>query len=150
MADTLGFLIGDISRLMRRAFDERARTIGVTRPQWRMLTTLSRHEGANQGRLADLLDVEAITLCRMIDRLADAGLVERRPDPSDRRAWRIYLTEKARPILDELRSLADGLIEEVLDGLTGPDRDALTNMLERVRSNLNEVTERKEKVVVHG
>jgi DNA-binding MarR family transcriptional regulator len=149
MADTLGFLIGDISRLMRRAFDERARTIGVTRPQWRVLTMLSRHEGANQGRLADLLDVEAITLCRMIDRLEEAGLVERRADPSDRRAWRIYLTVKARPILDELRSLADGLIEEVLDGLTGPDRDALTNMLERIRSNLADL-EGKEKAVAHG
>jgi DNA-binding MarR family transcriptional regulator len=111
MADQLGFLIGDVSRLLRRAFDVRARTIGVTRPQWRMLTTLSRHEGVNQGRLADLLDVEAITLCRMVDRLADAGLVERRSDPSDRRAWRIYLTENAHPILDELRLLADGMIE---------------------------------------
>lgn len=149
MADTLGFVIGDVSRLLRRAFDERARAIGVTRPQWKMLTTLSRHEGANQGRLADLLDVEAITLCRMVDRLEEAGLVERRPDPTDRRAWRIYLTEKARPIISELRSLADGLIEEALTGLTGPDRDALGAMLERIRANLNDA-ERKEKVAAHG
>lgn len=149
MADQLGFLIGDVSRLLRRAFDERARTIGVTRPQWRMLTTLSRHEGVNQGRLADLLDVEAITLCRMVDRLSEAGLVERRSDPSDRRAWRIFLTERAHPILDELRFLADGMIEEALDGLTGLDRDNLATMLERVRSNLND-TEQKEKAVAHG
>ena len=149
MADQLGFLIGDVSRLLRRAFDVRARSIGVTRPQWKMLTTLSRHEGANQGRLADLLDVEAITLCRMIDRLEEAGLVERRPDPTDRRAWRIYLTEKARPILDELRSLADRMIEDALDGLTGPDRDTLETLLERIRNNLNDA-ERKEKVAAHG
>lgn len=149
MADQLGFLIGDVSRLLRRAFDVRARSIGVTRPQWKMLTTLSRHEGANQGRLADLLDVEAITLCRMIDRLEEAGLVERRPDPADRRAWRIYLTEKARPILDELRSLADRMIEDALDGLTGPDRDTLETLLERIRNNLNDA-ERKEKVAAHG
>jgi len=148
MADTLGFLVGDVSRLMRRAFDVRARTIGVTRTQWRMLTTLSRHEGANQGRLADLLDVEAITLCRMVDRLSEAGLVERRPDPTDRRAWRIYLTDRARPILDELRSLADGLIEEALDGVSDAERDTLMTLLERIRTNLND--ERKEKVAAHG
>jgi DNA-binding MarR family transcriptional regulator len=148
MADTLGFLIGDISRLMRRAFDVRARTIGVTRQQWRMLTTVSRHEGVNQGRLADLLDVEAITLCRMVDRLSDSGLVERRADPTDRRAWRIYLTDRARPILDELRSLGDDVIEEALEGLSGPDRDRLMTLLERIRTNLND--ERKDKAAAHG
>ncbi|HYZ47632.1 MAG TPA: MarR family transcriptional regulator [Sphingomonas sp.] len=149
MSDTLGFLFADITRLMRRAFDERASTIGVTRNQWRMLTMLARHEGANQGRLAELLDVEPITLCRMVDRLAEAGLVERRPDPSDRRAWRIFLTDGARPILAELRSLAEILIEETLDGLTGPDRDLLMSLLERIRTNLINC-ERKEKVAAHG
>ncbi|GAO38618.1 putative MarR family transcriptional regulator [Sphingomonas changbaiensis NBRC 104936] len=148
MADTLGFLVGDISRLMRRAFDVRARTIGVTRPQWRMLTTLSRHEGVNQGRLADLLDVEAITLCRMVDRLSEADLVERRPDPTDRRAWRIYLTDRARPILGELRSLADDLIEETLDGVSAAERETLMTLLERIRINLND--ERKEKTAANG
>ncbi|MFD1612265.1 MarR family winged helix-turn-helix transcriptional regulator [Sphingomonas tabacisoli] len=149
MADTLGFMIGDVSRLLRRAFDVRARAIGVTRPQWKMLLTLSRHEGVNQGRLADLLDVEAITLCRMVDRLEESGMVERRPDPADRRAWRIYLTDKAHPILDELRLLGNALSEDALTGLTGPDRDALENMLERIRTNLNDL-ERKEKVAAHG
>lgn len=148
MADTLGFLVGDVSRLMRRAFDVRARTIGVTRPQWRMLTTLARQEGVNQGRLADLLDVEAITLCRMVDRLSEADLVERRPDPTDRRAWRIYLTDRARPILDELRSLADGLIDEAMDGVSDAERDTLMMLLERIRTNLND--ERKEKTAAHG
>jgi DNA-binding MarR family transcriptional regulator len=148
MADTLGFLVGDVSRLMRRAFDVRARTIGVTRPQWRMLTTLARHEGVNQGRLADLLDVEAITLCRMVDRLSEADLVERRSDPTDRRAWRIYLTDRARPILDELRSLADGLIDEAMDGVSDAERDTLMTLLERIRTNLND--ERKEKTAAHG
>lgn len=148
MADTLGFLVGDVSRLMRRAFDVRARTIGVTRQQWRMLTTLSRHEGVNQGRLADLLDVEPITLCRMVDRLSEADLVERRPDPTDRRAWRIYLTDRARPILDELRSLADGLIDEALDGIGADERDTLMTLLERIRTNLND--ERKEKAAANG
>jgi DNA-binding MarR family transcriptional regulator len=149
MADQLGFMIGDLSRLLRREFDVRASTIGVTRPQWRMLTTLLRNEGANQGRLAELLDVEPITLCRMVDRLAEAGFVERRPDPCDRRAWRIFLTESSRPILDELRSLAANLFEEALAGLTGRDRDMLASFLDRIHSNLSEM-ERKEKAVAHG
>jgi DNA-binding MarR family transcriptional regulator len=149
MADQLGFLINDVSRLMRRAFDIKARAIGVTRPQWRMLLTLSRNEGVNQGRLADLLDVEPITLCRMIDRLADAALVERRPDPGDRRAWRVHLTERARPIIDELRILGDQTVEGAVLGLSGPDRDHLTAMLERIRTNLTDV-DRREKVTANG
>jgi DNA-binding MarR family transcriptional regulator len=149
MSDPLGFLIGDVSRLLRRSFDVRARAIGVTRSQWRMLTTLSRHEGANQGRLAELLDVEPITLCRMIDRLSDAGLVERRADPSDRRAWRIFLSDRARPILNELRSLGGDLLEDALAGLSGADREMLETLLQRVRANLTDA-ERKEKVAVNG
>ena len=84
MKDSIGFLISDVSRLLRRRFDERARLIGVTRPQWRALTALSRQEGMQQGALAELLEVEPITLCRMVDRLEEAGLVERRRDPADR------------------------------------------------------------------
>ncbi|MEO7681457.1 MAG: MarR family transcriptional regulator, partial [Sphingomonas sp.] len=129
MSDTLGFLIGDVSRLMRKRFDERARAIGVTRPQWRTLTKLSRAEGINQGGLAELLEVEPITLCRMIDRLEEAGLVERRRDPHDRRAWRIYLTDKARPLIEQLRVVADGLFEDALDGLAGADRAVLFDAL---------------------
>nr|WP_299903952.1 MarR family transcriptional regulator [Sphingomonas bacterium] len=137
MSDSLGFLISDVSRLMRRRFDERARLIGVTRAQWRTLTTLSRHEGINQGGLADLLEVEPITLCRMIDRLEEAALVERRRDPADRRAWQIFLTPKALPMLDQLRGLADGMIERALDGLTETKRAELTRALGIIRTNLN-------------
>jgi DNA-binding MarR family transcriptional regulator len=137
MSDTLGFLISDVSRLMRRRFDERARLIGVTRAQWRTLTTLSRHEGINQGGLADLLEVEPITLCRMIDRLEEAGLVERRRDPADRRAWLIFLTTKAHPLLGQLRGLADGMIENALSGLDEAKRAELTETLGVIRANLN-------------
>jgi DNA-binding MarR family transcriptional regulator len=137
MNDSLGFLLGDVSRLLRRSFDARARTIGVTRPQWRVLTMLIRHEGINQGGLADLLDVEAITLCRMVDRLADAGLVERRPDPGDRRAWRLFLTEKAHPLLAELKILGEGLFEEAMTGLSDNEQTKLATMLELVRNNLS-------------
>ena len=144
VSDTLGFLISDVSRLMRRRFDERARLIGVTRTQWRTLTTLARHEGLNQGSLADLLEVEPITLCRMIDRLEEAGLVERRRDPGDRRAWLIYLTAKAGPILAQIRTLADSMFEQALYGLDDAERQQMAAALVRIRNNLNDTPEDKE------
>ena len=137
MSDSLGFLLADVSRLMRRSFDERARTIGITRPQWRVLTTLTRHEGINQGGLAEILEVEPITLCRMVDRLADAGMVERRADPNDRRAWRLFLTDKARPPLAELRTMAADLFEEAMAGLSVVEQEQLHGALERILGNLS-------------
>ena len=113
--ELLGSVISDVSRLLRRSFDARARKIGVTRPQWQVLTTLARNEGVNQGRLAELLDVEPITVCRMVDRLQDSDLVERRADPADRRSWRLFLTEQARGLLSELRPLAEERKGEGLD-----------------------------------
>src|SRR3546814_20414492 len=86
---------------------ERTRVIGITGAQWRLLFTVSRNEGQNQGATAELLEVEPITLCRMIDRMEDAGMVERRPDPTDRRAWRLYLTDTSRPLIRPLRALGD-------------------------------------------
>ncbi len=136
MTDNLGFLISDVSRLMRKRFDERARLFSATRAQWKTLFILSRNEGINQGGLADLLEVEPITLCRMIDRLEESGLVERRRDPSDRRAWRIYLTEAAQPVLIQLRDYADEMMEAALIGLDAGERDALTASLEAIRANL--------------
>jgi DNA-binding MarR family transcriptional regulator len=137
MDDSLGTMISDVARLMRRAFDERARGIGVTRPQWRVLTMLKRHEGINQGGLAELLEVEPITLCRMIDRLQEAALVERRADPSDRRAWRLFMTEKANDLLDELRPMAIDMFDNAQTGLDAAERARLIQMLSRVRSNLS-------------
>jgi DNA-binding MarR family transcriptional regulator len=137
MSDNLGQVLSDVSRLLRRAFDERARGIGVTRPQWQVLTMLARHEGINQGGLAELLDVEPITLCRMVDRLQEAGLVERRPDPNDRRAWLLFLADKAGGMLDELRPLGLNLFEEAMNGLDDAEREALLTMLKRVRTNLS-------------
>jgi DNA-binding MarR family transcriptional regulator len=136
MSDSLGFLISDVSRLMRRRFDERARQVGATRAQWRALTTLSRNEGLNQGALADLLEVEPITLCRMIDRLEESGLVERRRDPADRRAWQLFLTDKSKPILADLRGLADDLFDQMLMGVDESSRDALAGSLALIRANL--------------
>ena len=135
--ELLGSVISDVSRLMRRAFDARARGIGVTRPQWQVLTTLARNEGVNQGRLAELLDVEPITVCRMLDRLQEGDLVERRADPADRRSWRLFLTDKARVLLGELRPLAEAMLEDALDGIAESDRALLRETLERMRANLS-------------
>lgn len=148
MSDNIGFLLSDASRLLRRRFDERARLIGVTRPQWRALTTLNRHEGVNQGRLAELLEVEPITLCRMIDRLAEAGHVERRRDPADRRAWNIYLTDRSRPLLEQLRSIADEVFDRALAGLDDTARDTLIASLETIRANLTSTDHQDE--AAHG
>lgn len=136
MSDSLGFLISDVSRLMRRRFDERARQLGATRAQWRTLTMLSRNEGLNQGALAELLEVEPITLCRMIDRLEESGMVERRRDPADRRAWLLFLTEKSKPMLAELRATADDMFDQVLVGMSTPAREALNDSLNLIRANL--------------
>ncbi|WP_157073646.1 MarR family winged helix-turn-helix transcriptional regulator [Sphingomonas soli] len=144
MTENLGFLMSDVSRLMRRRFDERARTTGATGPQWRTLKILERREGLNQGQLAELLEVEPITACRMIDRLEDAGLVERRRDPADRRAWLIYLTDKARPVLADLHNVASEMIEGALKGLSPRQREELIGSLNAVRANLTNTPEGKE------
>ncbi|MFM5948105.1 MAG: MarR family winged helix-turn-helix transcriptional regulator [Novosphingobium sp.] len=136
MEESLFSKIGETSRLARRAFDARARQIGVTRQQWQVLVTLRRHEGVNQGGLAELLDVEPISVCRMVDRLQDSELVERRPDPADRRSWRLFLTEKADALLHQLRPMAEGLEEEALEGIAPADRENLRRMLDTVRNNL--------------
>lgn len=130
-------MVADVSHLMRRAFDERARSSGLSRPQWRVLTMLRRHEGINQGGLAELVEVEPITLCRMVDRLQEAELVERRADPSDRRAWRLHLTDKARALLEEMRPMAFSLFDDAMTGLDPSERSDLFRMLERIRANLS-------------
>jgi MarR family transcriptional regulator, transcriptional regulator for hemolysin len=136
--DTIGVLISDVSRLLRRQFDARARSIGVSRAQWRVLIALARAEGINQVGLAERLDVETITVARMVDRLEEAGLVERRADPADRRAWRLFLTARAHPILAELQSVAVAVRGEMLAGLSAEEEAALQGVLLRLRGNLDE------------
>lgn len=136
MSESIGTILGQVSRLLRRTFDERVRVIGVTRPQWQLLNLLSGNEGINQGGLADLLEVEPITAGRMIDRLQDGGLVERKPDPSDRRVWRLFLTADGETLLDDLRPLAKETLELALEGIDDDERAAFVSTLERVRANL--------------
>ncbi|KPF73323.1 transcriptional regulator [alpha proteobacterium AAP81b] len=136
MSDSLALLIGDTSRLLRRKFDSRARRLGVSRAQWQVLFALSRSEGTNQAGLAEALDVETITVGRMVDRLEDAELVERRADPADRRAWRLYLTPRAHPLLEELREIAAVLMAEALVDLDDAEQAQLAELLGRLRARV--------------
>jgi MarR family transcriptional regulator, transcriptional regulator for hemolysin len=134
--DTLGFLLHDSARLMRRDFERRTRALGLTRAQWQTLFHLQRNEGCNQVTLADSLDVEPITLARVIDRLEVAGLVERRADPNDRRARLLFLGARATPLLQELRTLGAETREVALVGITEDERALLMDLLTKMRANL--------------
>jgi len=140
MDENIGTILARVSRLLRRRFDERARAIGVTRPQWNVLSVLKCNEGINQGCLAEMLEVEPITACRMIDRLQDAGLVERRQDPADRRAWRLHVTEKGDTLFDQLRPCAHETFDEALEGIDPEEREVLMTILLRMLANLSRKT----------
>jgi DNA-binding MarR family transcriptional regulator len=135
--ENFGFEVAETALAMRRDFDRRAAGLGVTRAQCRVLIRLAATSGARQVDLAEVLDVEPITLCRMIDRLEEAGLVERRRDGDDRRAWNIHLTEKARPLLDEVQTLAGHFHEDALMGISEEDRRRTLAVLAKVRTNLS-------------
>ncbi|WP_293698813.1 MULTISPECIES: MarR family winged helix-turn-helix transcriptional regulator [unclassified Sphingopyxis] len=145
MSETIGFLLNDSARLFRRAFNARTRDTGITALQWRLLIYLRRHEGIRQGPLAELIEVEPITLSRMIDRLEEAGLVERRADPSDRRAWLLYLAPGADELLTAMRATTDALTAEATEGLSAAELEQLNDLVERVRANLSRRICQKEK-----
>ena len=134
--DPMLWEIAETATALRRAFDRRAVSLGVTRAQWRVLAKLSRTPGLRQVDLAEQLDMEAITLCRIVDRLAEAGLVERQADPLDRRAWKLMLTTKSRPLVRKLAALADDLSEEAFAGMAVERRDAMRAALGQIRDNV--------------
>ena len=144
MEDIL-FEINETARAIRRAFDQRAATAGITRQQWRVLARLKRESGLRQVELAERLDMEPITLCRIVDRLEEAGLVERKPDPSDRRAWRLELTGKAAPLVTQLRGLAHDLAEEVMDGMEEVELGRLRQELATIRGNVARLADQRAK-----
>jgi DNA-binding MarR family transcriptional regulator len=136
VADTIGVLVSDAARLLRRRFDARAKAIGVSRAQWQVLIALARAEGSSQAALAERLEVETITVGRMVDRLEDAALVQRQPDPADRRAWRLFLTPRAHDLLNDLQPVAHAVRAEMLAGLSAAEQAHLHALLGRVRANL--------------
>ena len=132
----LGFLVGDIARLMRRAYRERQRRSALTVAQARALVHIARQEGVRQIDLAETLEVQPITLARLIDRLAQAGLVERRPDARDRRAHRVYLTGAAAPHLAAIEEVAASIRADAMRGLDGREAARVIDALQKIHDNL--------------
>jgi DNA-binding MarR family transcriptional regulator len=135
---TLGFLVHDVARLLRKRLEQRARAagIGLSRAQWRVLAYIARCEGMHQAALAAILDIEPITLVRLLDRLEAMGLVERRLDPRDRRQRNLFLTDRALPELERIRQLGTEVREEALAGLDEASRKRLLAELGSIKSNL--------------
>lgn len=135
---SFGFLVHDCARLTRRSFERRARAIGLTRAQWAAIAYLRRNEGCNQSTLADLLDVEPITLARLLDRMEGKGWIRREPDPKDRRARLVFLTDKAKPMVDQLADFARETRNVAMAGLSPEEQGQLIELLTRVRANLTD------------
>lgn len=136
MDPNIAFLCLDISRLFRKHFAERARQFGGTGAQWRALSIVKRFPGINQCALADRLDVEPITACRLVDRLEQSELIERRRDPADRRVWQLFMTEAALPITQSMQEVGTKLLDKATDDMDGDEIATLLRLLERVRDNL--------------
>ena len=134
--EDLPFEIAETAHAMRRAFDRRAVSLGVTRAQWKVLFRLTRFPGLRQVELAEMLDVEPITLSRIVDRLEEASLVERVPDPADRRAWRLQVTENAKPLVAKLKALGTELVDEAFEGVEQSELERVRSVLAQVRENL--------------
>jgi MarR family transcriptional regulator for hemolysin len=145
---SLGFLLADVARLLRRRFDAKAVELGLTRAQWRVLAQLRRRQGINQSALAEILEIEPITLVRHIDRLVAKNLVERRADPADRRAWRLYLKEEVQPVLDAMRAVSDDVRTEALAGVPPEEREKMIDNLLRMKENLSSFDEAAERRAV--
>ncbi|MHB1870145.1 MAG: MarR family winged helix-turn-helix transcriptional regulator [Steroidobacteraceae bacterium] len=132
----LGFLFKDVSRRYTRRFEERAQRLALTLPQCRALIHLQSNEGVSQKRLAELADVDPMTLVRILDRMEADGWVQRRFDPADRRAHTLWLTAEAAPVLEQIWQLISETRAEMLQGLSSEERTVLVTLLERVHANL--------------
>jgi MarR family transcriptional regulator for hemolysin len=130
------FTIMDVARLIKTYADQRARQFGISRAQWAVLIRIERTEGMKQSELAEMLDLQPISLTRLLDRLADNGLIERRADPNDRRANRLYLKPAAKLLLEQLAALGTDMMGTVLKGLDEATIERMLKELGRVKSNL--------------
>jgi DNA-binding MarR family transcriptional regulator len=137
--NSLGFLIADTARLLRRAFQKKLHNSDLTHAQARALIYVSRNEGVRQVELADLIEVQPITLARLIDQLAEQGLVERRADPSDRRAYLIYLTGAAKPHIEAIKQVGIEIKQIALQGMDESQAQQFMQTLSLIRSQLNEI-----------
>lgn len=133
---TLGFVLHDVARLMRKRFEQRARVAGLTRSQWQVLAKLATHEGIHQKGLADLLEIESITLVRLLDKMQERGLIERRSHPTDRRLSLLFLTPNAHPLLRFMRTIGEQTRKESMADFSAQEHDQMLQYLERMREHL--------------
>ena len=136
LSRNFGFLLNDVARLMRTAYDRRVKSLGLTRAQWWVLTHLFRADGVTQTELAETLEIEKPTLGRLLDRLEAKGWVRRDHDSRDRRAWRVYLTDEVEPALRAMRAIAAELRRDALAGLTSAERERFVDTLLAIKANL--------------
>jgi len=136
-------VLKDVARMIRTYADQQGNEFGVTYAQWVVLARLDRFEGLKQSELAEMLDLQPITLTRLVDRLCDSGMIERRADPNDRRAKRLFLTPASRPLLERLGALGEDLMATALAGV---DRDQIENMVAQlaiIKENLRQAIQQK-------
>lgn len=137
------FSLNDVARMLKTYADQKASQFGITRAQWVVLVRLDRFEGLKQAELAEMLDLQPITLTRLLDRLCDSGLIERRADPNDRRAKRLYLTADARPLLERLGELGEELMTAALAGVDRETIERMVVQLATVKENLRHAIQNK-------
>jgi MarR family transcriptional regulator for hemolysin len=134
---SFGFLLKDVSRLYVQRFEQRAGALGLTLPQCKALVYLAQREGISQAQLSALADIEPMSLVRILDRMESDGWLERRSDPADRRARRLYLNAKAKPLLRDIWRLADVTRGEAFAGVSKQHAELLITLLENIRSNFD-------------
>ncbi|MGD0420164.1 MAG: MarR family transcriptional regulator [Xanthobacteraceae bacterium] len=137
------FILNDVARLLRTYADYKAAQFGITRAQWAVLVRVDRFEGLNQSELAEGLDLQPITLTRLLDKLSDSGLIERRPDPADRRAKRLFLTAAARPLLERLSDLGEETMANTLAGVDVASVELMVSKLSVVKDNLRRLIQQR-------
>ncbi len=138
--NSIGFLVHEVARLIRRRFEEEASAHGFTLPQWRALAEIYRSEGIAQVSLAAALDVDQMTVSGIVSRLEKRGLIDRYPDPNDSRAKLARLTPAGRALIANAKNVGRALYEHALDGLSTADRDTMAAQLRLIRDNLNSMT----------
>ena len=137
MDNNIGYLLSDSGRLLRKTFDERVRDLGLTAVQARLMLSLVKFPDNNQVFYAERIEVEPITLTRIVDRMEEAGWVERVPDPNDRRARLLHLTDKSREIVEPLRVIVNALVDDLAEGLTSQEQNLLAGLLRKISANLS-------------
>jgi len=137
--DRLGFLLHDAARLLRKRFEKHSARFGLSSAQWRLLVRVYKEEGIAQARLAELLEIEPISVSRLIDRMEQADFIERRADTNDRRIRTIFLTERSARIFNEMRSVADEVFARALDGMTPDEAQTTLRGLTTIVANLSDV-----------